>query len=44
MDDLAAAVPQDHQNKQNIEGDRWDGEKVDRTLACMVFQESAPGL
>ena len=44
MHDFAPAVAKDHQNEQNIESNCRNGEKIDRTLVCMIVQESPPRL
>ena len=44
MYDFAAAVAEDHQDEQDIKGDCWNSEKINRTLVNMIFQESPPDL
>jgi hypothetical protein len=44
MDDLTTTVAQNHQNEQDVEGGCRNSEKVNRTLARMIFQESPPAL
>ena len=44
MYDFAPVVAKDHQNEQKVESNCRDNEKIDRTLICMIVQESPPSL